>query len=844
MRLCIYIDGDNAMRVPEGQGWFIDCMKQSGYFSNVSGICNGLSHMGMQAMHSGSRTAPTEGLETFNKRLLKIHEIYHAVSQEVMNNEEDEEDFRIKLISRLKNEFLDMLAFFEGVELYQNPAFYPQLFEERPKAFDSGPVLSVVQSIAIEPKKISVVSSGVFVGVYKKNDLITYVRTLSETISAKSFTHPVSLILQSSNHAITVGYDPMQKKWFLVDANKLPTQSFQTNEEIAQAILGAFSKNDAACFSTKIYAPESQHIALNSIIGICTTKNEWEEIHKITRNRATLLDSYGASLVHIAAREGRKTELMHLYENGADLSAVQTSEGVSPLCYAVIGGQLKVSQWLLEMRSIFNTDPNKAMHNEDTPLCIAAQYDDVETLKLLLSHKADELESGSGGLYPIHIAAARGSIKVLSVLLNSHYADPNQCTIGSRPLFLDTITPLFYAAQNDHLEAVNLLIKNGADPNKARYTDDATPLHVAAWQGNFKVVEALLAAGADPDLKMRNGSTAFDLATEQGHSALANLFVAHKSRKGDVSAEASKPSTESVKTAVTYDIPEKEIERILSIQGDVKLQQVARQVLGISKDELLTEESIKKAYRKISLLVHPDKVTQELRGNADTAFKKLGAANETLRPLIVQKTADVSKTGTAANFSEARPQQSGATAKQGEQAAKPDRHETLWEAMARDIDKELAEEQKKFQEQLEKRRRELSEAPIKQLEEDIRNPALPRHELYGTTGKYKESTSIPFFNISLSTPGPELKAIKDCVQEFNERRIEKVPRSEILKVIQLCQDQKGAKSHRAKILMDPNSHLDDKSGVSKIIREIGEKYNAESHRLQEEMKRKYPEPRR
>ena len=47
-------------------------------------------------------------------------------------------------------------------------------------------------------------------------------------------------------------------------------------------------------------------------------------------------------------------------------------------------------------------------------------------------------------------------------------------------------TPLFIAAQNDHVEIAQLLMERGADVNQAK-NNGCTPLYIAAKEGHTKV---------------------------------------------------------------------------------------------------------------------------------------------------------------------------------------------------------------------------------------------------------------------------------------------------------------------------------------------------------------------
>lgn len=73
-------------------------------------------------------------------------------------------------------------------------------------------------------------------------------------------------------------------------------------------------------------------------------------------------------------------------------------------------------------------------------------------MKVLLEHGADANIEDSFGFRPIHDAALFGYIECLKELLTN-----GAVTTGVSKANLDHVTPLFYAAQQNHLACVELL---------------------------------------------------------------------------------------------------------------------------------------------------------------------------------------------------------------------------------------------------------------------------------------------------------------------------------------------------------------------------------------------------
>lgn len=176
---------------------------------------------------------------------------------------------------------------------------------------------------------------------------------------------------------------------------------------------------------------------------------------------------------------------------------------------------------------------------------LAVYYGKKDVLELLL---------GRGAELNIFEAAAAGKVERLAVLLA---ADPSLAN-GYAP---DGFPLLGLAAFFGYLEAVNLLLRHGADVNAVsrnatgytaltgavagdhaeiaaallaagananhRYASGYTPLHEAAAGGKTKIVVLLLAHRADPKARTDDGQTPLVMAEAKGHADVAALLRQH-----------------------------------------------------------------------------------------------------------------------------------------------------------------------------------------------------------------------------------------------------------------------------------------------------------------------------
>lgn len=113
---------------------------------------------------------------------------------------------------------------------------------------------------------------------------------------------------------------------------------------------------------------------------------------------------------------------------------------------------------------------------------------------------------------------------------------------GCRKKPATTTTPLHWAANEGHKQAVELLIAKGTDVNAKKNNGD-TPLHDAALRGHREIVELLLVNGVDVTAKDNTGRTSADKDARRGHDDVVVLKPARNEGVG--AAPCGRPSIDN-----------------------------------------------------------------------------------------------------------------------------------------------------------------------------------------------------------------------------------------------------------------------------------------------------------
>lgn len=89
------------------------------------------------------------------------------------------------------------------------------------------------------------------------------------------------------------------------------------------------------------------------------------------------------------------------------------------------------------------------------------------------------------------------------------------------------LTPLMYAAVNQRVDLMYVLLRNGADANIAK-DPGITPLTIACLGDNWAMVDLLITHGADVNYTAPNGESVLSLACTQGSVNAAQLLLINK----------------------------------------------------------------------------------------------------------------------------------------------------------------------------------------------------------------------------------------------------------------------------------------------------------------------------
>jgi ankyrin repeat protein len=269
--------------------------------------------------------------------------------------------------------------------------------------------------------------------------------------------------------------------------------------------------------------------AENSPFYLPIRNNDLPTLSKLVRDSGpNAPDAHGSSPLMYAAALGSPESMRLLLDAGADPNTANIFAATALMWCA--GDVAKVRLLLSKGAKV---DARSQLGR--TPLLIAAAYDGAtEAARLLIEKGADVNARDKSGMSVLQQAASSNHIELVRLLL-AKGADVNTADQGG-------FTPLMAAANNGdrNAELVKLLLEHGAAVNVK--TGDSvemvkngpialgrlTALQFAAVQANYDAVQALVKAGADVNAKdvRKAPALVFAVATDHANPQIVKLLLA------------------------------------------------------------------------------------------------------------------------------------------------------------------------------------------------------------------------------------------------------------------------------------------------------------------------------
>ncbi len=194
----------------------------------------------------------------------------------------------------------------------------------------------------------------------------------------------------------------------------------------------------------------------------------------------------------------------------------------APLHRAIKKGNVTKAQ------TIINQKPEQIskVQGFDNPLMLAARYDRIEIVQLLIEAGVDINKGNEWGYTPLHTACNYSSPEIQRLLVEKGAIINVKDWRG--------LTPLMIAAIKNNIDLVRLLIDRGADvravyknenPKHEKSYTYETALHYAAMNKNRDIAHLLINSGADVNHRNKKLQTPLFIAVLKKDDEMVRLLV-------------------------------------------------------------------------------------------------------------------------------------------------------------------------------------------------------------------------------------------------------------------------------------------------------------------------------
>lgn len=361
-------------------------------------------------------------------------------------------------LSSEDQKYMDLLAFFEGVNISHLPREFTELFspEHAPEGQNILMSSILTQSIALENKG-GFAEAGKFSGIYTKKELIEYLEGFLAECKALKTTgelkDPMTLFFSNFRHAISISYDPKNDIWIFIDLNQLNEIKIPANKRntkfLAELLnhgymqLNEKEEQKKGCMTliTTVYTTGQNAEAGKKIIENWQKKSSWVKLHSKEHTKRT--DPNNNTWLHAAAK---MDDDIILDKINKDHILLENNKRQTPFSLAASRGNLTLLKKFIKM-----------LHNPpiDTALYGAILRGQLEIANYLVPLVNIDSPTSKGRYY-LHTAASLNRTKILQELINYSNNIDQVNEEGE--------TALEVALTRNHIASVKILLDAGASP--------------------------------------------------------------------------------------------------------------------------------------------------------------------------------------------------------------------------------------------------------------------------------------------------------------------------------------------------------------------------------------------
>lgn len=277
------------------------------------------------------------------------------------------------------------------------------------------------------------------------------------------------------------------------------------------------------------------------------SKGNLKKIKKIIENEnidINTQDVKNRTALHIALTEGYIDIAKLLINLGADVN-IKTNRNVTALHLVskIDNESDKIAKMLIENKA----EVNSLDFEGNTPLHEACMSGKSNIVNLLIKNGAEINIKGKYGFTPLHEASNEGYFDIVKLLIENGAYLNKTCDIVNW-------TPLYYAIRNFHKDIIEILIESGSNLNAAQNNEESPLhmiidkektvknflgkfdimlanlgstnhiYHIPTEDEKIEIIKLLIKNGANLNSKAYNNKTPLQYALDKGYEKIAKLL--------------------------------------------------------------------------------------------------------------------------------------------------------------------------------------------------------------------------------------------------------------------------------------------------------------------------------